>query len=124
MAGRSVVDRETRSSILPVRTRYRLSSVAERGPPKPDVDCSIQSAGANFLLVLSRPTRRYAARRGCGASALLRSNAGVLDDPAPPVNLSLEECFERRGCGSLFFDRRHAEFGEAVDQRRVLQLLL
>jgi hypothetical protein len=41
------VDRETRSSILPVRTRYRFSSVAERGPPKPDVDCSIQSAGAN-----------------------------------------------------------------------------
>lgn len=41
------MDREMRSSTLPVRTRYRLSSVVERGPPKPDVDCSIQSAGAN-----------------------------------------------------------------------------
>jgi hypothetical protein len=52
MVGRSVVDRGTRSSILAVRTRYRFSSVVERGPPKPDVDCSIQSAGANFF---SRP---------------------------------------------------------------------
>jgi hypothetical protein len=49
------VDRETRSSILPVRTRYRFSSVAERGPPKPDVDCSIQSAGANFFSPLGGP---------------------------------------------------------------------
>jgi hypothetical protein len=49
------VDRETRSSILPVRTRYRFSSVAERGPPKPDVDCSIQSAGANFFSCLGGP---------------------------------------------------------------------
>ena len=49
------MDRETRSSILPVRTRYRLSSVAERGPPKPDVDCSIQSAGANFFSYLGGP---------------------------------------------------------------------
>jgi hypothetical protein len=46
------VDRETRSSILPVRTRYRFSSAAERGPPKPDVDCSIESAGANFVSYL------------------------------------------------------------------------
>jgi hypothetical protein len=55
MAGRSVVDRETRSSILPVRTRYRFSSVVERGPPKPDVDCSIQSAGANVFSYLGGP---------------------------------------------------------------------
>ena len=47
------MDRETRSSILPVRTRYRLGSVAERGPPKPDVDCSIQSAGANVFFPLA-----------------------------------------------------------------------
>jgi hypothetical protein len=51
------VDRETRSSILPVRTRYRLSSVAERGPPKPDVDCSIQSAGANVFFPLAGTQR-------------------------------------------------------------------
>jgi hypothetical protein len=49
------VDRETRSSILPIRTRYRFSSVVERGPPKPDVDCSIQSAGANFFSCLGGP---------------------------------------------------------------------
>lgn len=49
------MDRETRSSILPVRTRYRFSSVVERGPPKPDVDCSIQSAGANFFSCLGGP---------------------------------------------------------------------
>jgi hypothetical protein len=49
------VDRETRSSILPVRTRYRFSSVVERGPPKPDVDCSIQSAGANVFSYLGGP---------------------------------------------------------------------
>jgi hypothetical protein len=49
------VDRETRSSILPIRTRCRFSSVAERGPPKPDVDCSIQSAGANFFSCLGGP---------------------------------------------------------------------
>src|SRR5215204_1990363 len=57
MAGRSVVDRETRSSILPVRTRCRFSSVAERGPPKSDVDCSIQSAGANVFFPLAGPQR-------------------------------------------------------------------
>ena len=49
------MDRETRSSILPVRTRYRFSSVVERGPPKPDVDCSIQSAGANVFSYLGGP---------------------------------------------------------------------
>jgi hypothetical protein len=49
------VDRETRSSILPVRTRYRFSSVVERRPPKPDVDCSIQSAGANVFSCLGGP---------------------------------------------------------------------
>ena len=56
------MDRETRSSILPVRTRYRLSSVAERGPPKPDVDCSIQSAGANFFLCLGGSQARSVSR--------------------------------------------------------------
>ena len=54
MAGRSVVDREMRSSTLPVRTRYRLSSVVERGPPKPDADCSIQSAGANVYSLIRK----------------------------------------------------------------------
>ena len=51
------MDRETRSSILPIRTRYRFSSVVERGPPKPDVDCSIQSAGANLLALATRSPR-------------------------------------------------------------------
>lgn len=57
-------------------------------------------------------------------AALLWSNAGILDDPTPPLNLRLEKLFERRGRRSLFLDRRHAEFSEAVDQGRVLQRLL
>jgi hypothetical protein len=59
------VDRETRSSILPVRTRYRFSSVVERGPPKPDVDCSIQSAGANVFSCLGGPLAGTQRARSC-----------------------------------------------------------
>jgi hypothetical protein len=59
------VDRETRSSILPVRTRYRFSSVVERGPPKPDVDCSIQSAGANVFSCLGGPLARTQRAQSC-----------------------------------------------------------
>jgi hypothetical protein len=71
------VDREMRSSILPVRTRYRFSSVAERGPPKPDVDCSIQSAGANVFFPLAGTplSRSY-----CGMN--LRRSCETSDHPA------------------------------------------
>ena len=70
------MDRETRSSILPVRTRYRFSSVVERGPPKPVVDCSIQSAGANFFF-----------NYGCGRE--IRSNATLVATPKSAQNSRL-----------------------------------
>src|SRR5438105_4488249 len=57
-------------------------------------------------------------------SALLRSNTGVLDDPAPSVDFTSEEGFERRRRRAFLLDGSHAEFSEAVDQGRVLQCFL
>ncbi|MBR1197080.1 efflux RND transporter permease subunit [Bradyrhizobium sp. AUGA SZCCT0240] len=48
-------------------------------------------------------------------SALLRRNAGILDNTAPSVDFALEKGFERCGRRAFLLDRRHAEFGEAVD---------
>src|ERR1700730_18077769 len=56
--------------------------------------------------------------------ALLRGNARILDNPVPLINFCLEQAFERSGCRSLLLDRRHAEFGETVDQGRVLERFL
>ena len=61
-----------------------------------------------------RRHHRVPLMRGC----LLRRDAGILDDPAPFPISRLRSLSSAAGVARSGLDRRHAELGEAVDQRR------
>src|ERR1700704_2327053 len=87
-------------------------------PPQPTASACSRTSGrwkAPFAPGCSTNTRH---------EALLRRDAGVLDDAAPSLGLALEQGFECCRRRLLRLDRRHAEFGKAVDQGRILKRLL